>query len=101
MMRTRSVGAAGVKVPSCSYAWVVVFHTHVVPSSGWGTTLALIAPPETVAAPRRSACRRAAEYASSVRDVRGGPIGAARSSAPTRLGAAAGEPVAALTALKL
>src|SRR5882724_4120014 len=100
MMRTRSVGAAGVKLPSCSYAWVVVFHTHVVPRSAGGTTLALI-PPENVAALRRSARRRAAEYPSSALDVRGGPIGAARSSALNRLGAAAGEPAAPLTAPKL
>src|SRR5207248_10557240 len=71
-----------------------------VRSEGWGTTLALI-PPAKVAALRRSASRRAAVFASSVLDVFGGMIGAARSSAPTRLGAAAGEPVAALTALKL
>src|SRR5882724_10604225 len=100
MMRTRSVGAAGVKAPSCSYIWVVVFHTHVVPSSAGGTTLALM-PPENVAAPRRSASRRAAAFASSALDLRGGVIGAARSSVPTRLGAAVGEPVARLTASKL
>src|SRR2546430_16060244 len=42
MMRTRSGGAAGVKVPSCSYGWAVVFHTPVVPSRGDGATPALI-----------------------------------------------------------
>src|SRR5712691_8991825 len=93
MMRTRSVGAAGVKVPSCSYLWVVVFHTHVVPSSAGGTTLALI-PPEKVAAPPRSACIRAAAFVRSAVEVPGGLNEAARSSMPIRLGAAAGEPVA-------
>ncbi len=100
MMRTRSVGAAGVKAPSCSYMWVVVFHTHVVPSSAGGTTLALM-PPENVAAPRRSASKRAAAFACSALEERGGLMGAARSSMPTRLGAAAGEPAAPLIALKL
>src|SRR5207248_4142213 len=57
MIRTRSVGAAGVKVPSCSYVWAVVFHTHVVPSRDGGTTLALI-PVCRVLAARRSACSR-------------------------------------------
>ena len=89
------------KAPSCSYFWVVVFHTHVVPSSAGGTTLALI-PPENVAAPRRSACIRAAALAWSALEARGGLNGAARSSMPTRLGAATGEPVAvSLSALKL
>src|SRR5882762_2262037 len=97
MIRTRSVGAAGVKVPSCSYAWVVVFHTHVVPRSAGGTTLALI-PRENVAALRRSARRRAAEYPSSALDVRGGPIGVARSSALSRVGAPGQVPVATYAA---
>ncbi len=89
------------KAPSCSYLWVVVFHTHVVPSSAGGTTLALI-PPETVAAPRRSARIRAAALAWSALEVRGGLNGAARSSMPIRLGTATGEPVAvSLSALKL
>src|SRR6267143_3159447 len=101
MMRTRSVGAAGVKVPSCSYLWVVGFHTHVVPSKADGTTLALI-PLEKVAAPARSACIRAAAFVRSALEMAGGLNGAARSSMPIRLGAAAGEPVAvSLTLLKL
>src|SRR5204862_299666 len=50
----------------------------------------------------RSARRRAAAFTSSELAVRGGRIGAARSSAPIRLGAATGEPVVvSLTLLKL
>src|SRR5258707_14035423 len=92
MMRTRSVGAAGVNVPSCSYLWVVGFHTHVVPSKAGGTTLALI-PPEKVAAPTRSACIRAAAVVRSALEMAGGLKGAARNSIPIPLGAGAGEPV--------
>src|SRR5260370_29001694 len=91
MMRTRSVGAAGVNVPSCSYLWVVGFHTHVVPSKAGGTTLALI-PPEKVAAPARSACIRAAAFVRRALEMAGGLKGAARSSVPRRLRAAAREP---------
>src|SRR3989442_13811005 len=93
MMRTRSVGAAGVKVPSCSYLWVVVFHTHVVPSSAGGARLALI-PPEKVAAPPRSACIRAAAVVRSAVEVPGGLHGGAGSSMPIRLAGAAWEPIA-------
>src|SRR6266480_3045381 len=101
MIRTRSLAAAGVALGSSTYAWVVTSHTNVFPRSGAGTTLALIAP-ENTAALRRSARRRAAAFTSSVLDVRGGVIGAARSSAPMRLGAATGEPVVvSLTLLKL
>src|SRR6266851_2028708 len=86
---------------SLSTAGDVVLHTHVVPSNAGGTTLALI-PPEKVAAPPRSACIRAAAFVRSALEVPGGLNGAARSSMPIRLGAAAGEPVAvSLTLLKL
>src|SRR2546430_17081203 len=57
MIRTRSGGAAGVKVPSCSYAWGVVFHTHAVPGRGAGATLALL-PQCRVLAAGRGARRR-------------------------------------------
>ncbi|PYO98739.1 MAG: hypothetical protein DMD60_03395 [Gemmatimonadetes bacterium] len=77
-----------------------MFHTHVVPSFVGGMTLALI-PPESAVALWRSACTRAAELVLSVLDERGGVMGAAPSSLPTRLGAAAGEPAAPLTAPKL
>src|SRR5260370_3849697 len=90
MMRTRSVGAAGVNVPSCSYLWVVGFHTHVVPSKAGGTTLALI-PLEKVAAPARSACIRAAAFVRSALEMAGGVKGAARTSIPVRLRAGTGE----------
>src|SRR6266513_3274011 len=101
IIRTPFGSAAGVALGSSTYAWVVTSHTNVLPSSGAGTTLALIAP-ENTAALRRSARRRAAAFTSSVLDVRGGVIGAARSSAPMRLGAATGEPVdVSLTLLKL
>src|SRR2546430_8673765 len=101
MIRTRSPGADGVALGSSTYTWVVTSHTNVLPRSGAGTTLALI-PPENVAALRRSARRRTAAFRSGVLDVRGGMIGAARSSVPIRLGAATGEPVVvSLTLLKL
>src|SRR5260370_24960274 len=101
MMRTRGVGVCGVRGASCSYLWVVGFHTHVVPSKAGGTTLALI-PLEKVAAPARSACIRAAAFVRSALEMAGGLKGAARTSMPIRLGAAAGEPVAvSLTLLKL
>src|SRR2546430_1465410 len=81
MIRTRSVGAAGVKVPSCSYVWAVVFHTHVVPSRDAGTTLALI-PECRVLAAMRSACSRRGASAYGWLDVRGAVIGTAWSKAP-------------------
>ena len=93
MMRTRSVGAAGVKVPSCSYVWAVVFHTHVVPSRDDGTTLALI-PECRVLAARRSACSRRGASAYGWLDVRGAVIGTAWSRAPAGVVTVAGEPVA-------
>src|SRR5256885_5549664 len=101
MIRTRSPGAAGVALGSSTYAWVETSRTNVLPNSGAGTTLALI-PRENVAGLWRSASRRAAAFTSGELDVRGGRIGAARSSAPIRLGAATGEPVVvSLTLLKL
>src|SRR3989440_4074334 len=93
MIRTRSVGAAGVKVPSCSYVWAVVFHTHVVPSRDDGTTLALI-PECRVLAARRSACSRRGASAYGWLDVRGAVIGTAWSRAPAGVVTVAGEPVA-------
>src|SRR2546421_4059355 len=93
MIRTRSVGAAGVKVPSCSYVWAVVFHTHVVPSRDDGTTLALI-PACRVLAARRSACSRRGASAYGWLDVRGAVIGTAWSRAPAGVVTVAGEPVA-------
>src|SRR5258708_38234329 len=92
MMRTRSVGAAGVNVPSCSYLWVVGFHTHVVPSKAGGAALALI-PLEKVAAPARSACIRAAAFVRRALEMAGGLKGAARTRMPIRRGGAAGEHV--------
>src|SRR5256884_7082734 len=93
MIRTRSVGAAGVKVPSCSYVWAVVFHAHVVPSRDDGTTLALI-PECRVLAARRSACSRRGASAYGWLDVRGAVIGTAWSRAPAGVVTVAGEPVA-------
>src|SRR2546423_14184164 len=93
MIRTRSLGAAGVKVPSCSYVWAVVFHTHVVPSRDGGTTLALI-PECRVLAARRSACSRRGASAYGWLDVRGAVIGTAWSRAPAGVVTVAGEPVA-------
>src|SRR5256885_6178479 len=91
MIRTRSVGAAGVKVPSCSYVWAVVFHTHVVPSRDAGTTLALI-PECRVLAAMRSACSRRGASAYGWLDVRGAVIGTAWSKAPAGVVTVAGEP---------
>src|SRR5439155_10148662 len=71
VIRTRSPGAAGVALGSSTYAWVGRSHTNVLPSSGAGTTLALI-PRENVAVLRRSARKRAAAFTSNVLDVRGG-----------------------------
>src|SRR5256885_1695419 len=93
MIRTRSLGAAGVKVPSCSYVWAVVFHTHVVPSRDGGTTLALI-PECRVLAARRSACSRRGASAYGWLDVRGAGIGTAWSRAPAGVVTVAGGPVA-------
>jgi len=73
---------------------------NVCPRSAGGTTLLLI-PLASLAALLRSAAKRAAAFAYGASLVLGDTIGAARSSAPARVGAAAGEPDAALMALKL
>src|SRR5256885_13012745 len=98
MMRTPFAGAAGVALESWMYACVVTSHTHVVPSSGAGMTLAMMPGPSTRAAVR-SAWRRWGALAYSWLAERRA-MGAVPSRAPGRVATAAGDPGAESIAAK-
>src|SRR2546430_17512765 len=93
MMRPPFAGAAGVAPAFWMYACVVTSHTHVVPSSGAGMTLAMIPGPSTRAAVR-SASRRWGALAYSWLAVRSEAMGAVPSRAPGGVATAAGGPAA-------
>src|SRR5712671_6163480 len=90
MMRTPFAGAAGVALEFWMYAWVVTSHTHVVPSSGAGMTVAMM-PGPSVRAAVRSASRRWGALAYTWLAERKA-MGAVPNRAPGRVATAAGDP---------
>ena len=99
MMRTPFAGAAGVALELWMYACVVTSHVDVVPSSGAGTTLAMI-PGASTRAAVRSASRRWGALAYSWLAVRSEAMGAVPSRAPGGVATAAGDPAAESIAAK-
>src|SRR5438874_13012105 len=96
MMLTPFAGAAGVALEFWMYACVVTSHTHVVPSSGAGMTLAMIPRPRTRAAVR-SASRRWGALAYTWLAERTA-MGAVPSRAPGPARTASGDPAPESTA---